>query len=176
MKLRKISKDQKQNIKKFSKEIFKQYGLKYIYSLRENGCVISCLSMLLGQSFDDTVKDMEPYWWNEAADEGTDDDAWAQYLAAKGYAYQDICYEYTPLDKLIEPWPLKPFAPIHMCFVYAYGPHAVILLNDGRVLDPNDETIKSLSEYHRVYRMVGLWKVSEQLEFVNHLQPKPVVQ
>lgn len=141
-------------------------SVQYVKTAEQNGCVIACLAMITEQSFYDVLSDMDRYWKNEGQDEGTDDIAWVHYLSAHGYAIQDIDHEYTPDDKLIKPWPLKPFAPIHMLFVYADGPHAVVMLNDGTIYDPNDVLIKSITEYHRVYRMIGIWKVRNEMDFI----------
>lgn len=140
--------------------------VKYVKTAEDNGCVISCLAMITGQTFQEVLSGMEHYWKNEGQHEGTDDIAWMHYLSARGYAIQDIDHEYVPEDRLIAPWPIQPFAPIHMMFVYAEGPHAVVMDEHGVIFDPNDPTAKSRFDYHRVYRIIGIWKVRESMEFV----------
>jgi hypothetical protein len=141
-------------------------SIKYVRTGEENGCVIACLAMITGKTFKQVIAEMRPYWDNEGMFEGTDDDAWMQYLAAHGYAYNYISDDYTPQDRLLKNWPVAPFAPIHICFVHASGPHAVIMSSTGEIFDPNDNKIKSLTEYHRVYRIVGIWKVTEKMELL----------
>jgi len=141
-------------------------SVQYVKTAEDNGCVISCLAMITGQSFGDVLVGMEQYWKNEGQHEGTDDIAWFHYLSARGYAIQDVDHEYVPEDRLIKPWPIKPFAPIHMMFVYADGPHAVIMDKNGDIFDPNDPLMKSCQQYHRIYRVVGIWKVCDSLEFL----------
>lgn len=148
--------------------------VKYVKTEKSNGCVVACLAMITDVTFDEVLNGMEQYWKNEGAEQGTDDPAWMAYLSARGYAIQDIDHEYIPEDRLIVPWPIKPFAPIHILFVYAEGPHAVVMLNDGTILDPNDPLIKSRHEYHRVYRIIGIWKVGEELDFIKSKQ-EPVI-
>lgn len=147
----------------------------YVETAEPNGCVIACLAMITNQTFYDVLQEMEHYWKNEGEEEGTDDAAWIAYLAARGYAIQDIEHEYVPEDRLIKPWPLKPFAPIHMLFVYAEGPHAVIMDEDGIIFDPNDALMKAQSDYHRVYRTVGIWKVREPLDFIKKIEERKAV-
>ena len=146
-------------------------NIQYIQSEEEHACVIACLAMIVGKSFREVFSEMERYWKNEGQFEGTDDYAWMAYLSARGYAIQDIDHEYSPEDRLIDPWPLKPFAPIHILFVYSEGPHAVIMLSDGTILDPSNPHITSRHQYHRVYRMVGVWQVSQALPFIKTEQP-----
>lgn len=140
------------------------HKIKYVKTAEENGCVVASLAMLVGKDFYTVLNEMKCHWNTEGQFEGVADDAWMQYLAKSGYAIQDIDHDYSPEDRLIETWPLKPFAPIHMCFVYAEGPHAIVLDKKGKVYDPNDPLITKLSEYHRVYRMVGVWKVGKPLK------------
>jgi hypothetical protein len=140
--------------------------ITYVKAVEDNSCMIACLAMVMGKTFDDVFADMDRYWKNEGHSMGTSDDAWIAYLSAHGYAIQDIDHEYTPDERLINPWPIKPFAPIHIVFVYSEGSHAVVMLQDGTILDPTDIHYKSRHEYHRVYRIVGVWKVRESLDFI----------
>lgn len=136
----------------------------YVPHRIENDCVIACLAMITGESYERVFKGVEEQWNLRGAHEGME--AWTAYLAARGYALQDISHEYEPEDRLIKPWPLEPFAPIHLCFVYDEGEHATVMLEDGLIMDPNDHRISRLSEYRRVYRMVGVWKVRPPMAFV----------
>ena len=135
--------------------------VEYVESDEPSGCVIACLAMVTGKSYQEVKQGMRQYWKNEGSDNGTNDEAFEAYLAARGYAVQHLSHDYIPEDKLIEPWPPAPWAPIHTADVYADGGHAVVVLHDGTVLDPNDTGIKSLDQYHRVYAMQGIWKVSD---------------
>ena len=125
----------------------------------QNMCVIACLAMITGQTLKQTLKGMERFWNNEGMFEGVREEPFYQYLSARGYAIQTIDHDYEPEDSLTKPWPPAPWAPIHCCDVYAEGPHAVIMLHNGKILDPNDRKVKTLSEYHRVYSVQGIWKV-----------------
>lgn len=122
--------------------------------------------MITGQTYDGVLVGMEQYWKNEGSEQGVDDVAWMAYLAARGYAIQDVSHEYDPEDRLIDPWPIEPFAPIHIVFLYDEGPHGVIMDHEGRIYDPNDKDKRRMDEYYRIYRIVGVHKVSEPLPFI----------
>ena len=139
--------------------------INYVESDEENGCVIACLAMITGKSFQEVKQGMREFWKNEGMDEGTNDQAFEAYLAARGYAIQHFSHDYIPEDKLLEPWPPAPWAPVHCLDVYADGPHAIVMLHDGTIYDPNDTGMKSIDQYHRVYAVQGIWKVSELNQF-----------
>jgi hypothetical protein len=143
--------------------------VRYVESDDGVSCVLACLAMVTGKTIIEVREGMKQYWYNEASENGVGDEAFEAYLAARGYAVQHISHDYVPEDKLVTPWPPKPWAPIHVCDVYYQGPHAVVMLWDGRILDPNDTGLTSLDQYHRVYAVQGIWKVSdaEPIEVVN---------
>lgn len=145
----------------FSKLKFPIPKVEYVESDDNVSCVLACLAMVTGKTVAQVRDGMRQYWYNEAAEQGTNDEAFEAYLSARGYAVQQISHDYVPEDKLITPWPPDPWAPIHVCDVYEHGPHAVVMLYDGVVLDPNDTGMKSLDQYHRVYAVQGIWKVSD---------------
>jgi hypothetical protein len=123
----------------------------------KNMCVLACLAMVTGTTLETVLKNMEQFWKNEGQHQGTGEEPFYQYLAVRGYAVQHIAHDYIPGDKLLEPWPPSPWAPIHTADVYHDGPHAVVVLHDGKVLDPNDTERSRLDQYHRVYAIQGIW-------------------
>lgn len=78
------------------------------------------------------------------------------YLAEHGFAVAPKYRHYYPLATDRELWPVEPFADIHICTVMTNRSHAVIMLNDGAVLDPNLETVMRLSDYSRVDMIAGV--------------------
>ena len=133
----------------------------YVESDDKVSCVLACLAMVTGKSVAQVRDGMRQYWHNEASEQGTSDEAFEAYLSARGYAIQHVSHDYLPEDRLIKPWPPEPWAPVHVCDVYEQGPHAVVMKHDGTVLDPNDTGMTSLSQYHRVYAVQGIWKVTD---------------
>lgn len=143
--------------------------MQFVESELDNSCIISALAAITDQTFNEVLEGMREYWNNEGEYGGVDDPAWVAYLAANGYAIQDISHEYVPHDCFIDEWPIPPFAPAHLVFVYSDGPHGIAMDANGRVYDGNDPNLISLSQYKRVYRIVGIWPVGKvNLKFKNH--------
>jgi hypothetical protein len=135
--------------------------VRYRRTLIKNGCVIGCLAMVTGESFHAVKRGMLEYWQEEGQFLGVSDEAFDEYLAQRGYATQYLRHEYTPKQMLRTPWPPAPWAPIHVCDVFDEGRHAVVMLEDGRVLDPNDRKRSTLAQYHRVFAVCGIWRVGD---------------
>jgi len=141
----------------------KKRGLKYVYAKRNNSCVVACLAMVTGQTFERTLKGLGPYWEDKGQFEGIGDDVFEEYLAARGWAVQNIRHEYAPEIRLRTKWPPKPWAQLHVADVFDQGMHAVVMCADGYVLDPNDTKKHSLADYHRVFGVTGLWKIGDSM-------------
>lgn len=136
---------------------------RYVRSAKPNGCVVASIAMVTGETFHQVRRGMLEYWQDKGQFEGVGDSIFEQYLAQKGYAVQYLHHEYEPRFQLRKRWPPPPFAPIHVCDVFDEGMHAVVMLADGRVLDPNDKTRRALTDYHRVFSVCGIWKVNDGL-------------
>jgi hypothetical protein len=126
--------------------------IKYITAVNADVSIIACLAMITHQSYVDVATSL-----NCAENLN---DSWLPYLAANGYAAQDIWHDYLPEQRLIDSWPIRPFAPIHILTISGVPRSYSIMLDDGTVLDPLDINIRSRYQYHRVYRITGLWPVS----------------
>lgn len=137
--------------------------IKYVKAESDTGCIVACLAMVTGQTYKKVLKGLQEYWNIEGHLNGVNDETFEAYLAARGYAVQYINHDYIPEERLLKPWPIKPFAPVHICDVYAEDMHGVVMLNDGRIYDPHNKRIRSLNEYSRVYSIAGIWKVTDKL-------------
>jgi hypothetical protein len=80
-------------------------------------------------------------------------------LGENGWAVQEKWPHYSPAGTGRPWWPLRPWAPLHLCAVHSDGWHCVVMLPDGTVLDPLTPRPRRLTHYHEVYEMVGLWRV-----------------
>lgn len=118
--------------------------------------------MVTGESFALVRKGLLEFWQDEGQFQGIGDAVFDEYLAQRGYAIQYQRHEYRPRFLLRASWPPKPWAPIHVADVFDQGLHAVVVLQDGRVMDPSDRKRRALGEYHRVFGMCGVWKVGER--------------
>ena len=140
--------------------------IKYVKAALTNSCVPACLAMVTGKTLKRVIKDIYEHWENEGRYQGIDDDIIDQYLSKNGYAVQRINHEYEPNKLLIPQWPIKPFAPVHIVYVWSTNPpgmHAVVMLKDGTIYDPSNRRIKDVSMYQRVFGITGIWKVTDKI-------------
>jgi hypothetical protein len=88
-------------------------------------------------------------------------DVWLEQL---GYAVlRRYGRFYSPLHAdRTSPWPCEPFADVHICEVpTGSGYHAIVLMRDGTVLDPNADAPRRLSDYPEVTNIAGIFKVCD---------------
>lgn len=138
-------------------------SINYVKSVVDNDCVPACLAMVTNTTLEYVLNSLQPYWLETGQFDGVDYPIAAAWLASQGYAMQPIDHDFSPKQQLIQEWPIKPWAPAHLVYVFDKGSHCVVMDNSGWVLDPNDITISSLNQYYRIYSVVGIWKVSDQL-------------
>lgn len=138
-------------------------AVSYVKATNLDDCIVACLAMITNKSFTEVnLTDVHL-------------DNWVAYLSAHGYAIQDVQHDYTPEHRLVSPWPVKPFAPIHIMFVHDIGNRPVIMLQDGVILDPMNIQNHTRHKYHRIYRFVGIWKVGDALEFIKPTTPASTI-
>jgi hypothetical protein len=128
----------------------------------EWGCFIAAMAMVTGKTYAQVKAETGETYTNKSASYYSTD----QYLTQNGYAYarlwsfnqfaQDADKNNVPM----EPWPPKPFAPVHVCLVTMSMGHFVVMLADGTVFDPTVEAEKKLTDYERVNWVAGVWPIS----------------
>jgi ABC-type bacteriocin/lantibiotic exporter with double-glycine peptidase domain len=134
--------------------------IKRIAQKDSHGCAVASLAMVTGHDYD-RIKAFFP-----RADFTKSGIAFYQaeeYLARHGFAVRRFTLYDPTTNEPREPWPVAPFADVHMCeVVTAKGAHSVVMLRDGRVLDPWNESRDSLShpDYVKVYFVAGVYKVA----------------
>ena len=132
--------------------------ITYVKQRGETDCVIACLAMVTGKSYDETLEVFAPYW-DKYSEEGVGDNAFYQYLGDNGYLVQTFkkFYEPTQSNRII--WPIEPFAPVHVLGVdYLGDEHGIVMDKDGLIFDPYDSKKIGLYEYQIVYEIIGIWK------------------
>lgn len=132
--------------------------MNHVRQKHANGCVIACLSMITGIPYDEII----PEFYGDRSKVGISDFQWDVWLAQKGYAIARKYKHYgvQHADRIV--WPCEPFADAHICQVqFANGSHAIVLLRDGIVLDPNSDVLGKLSDYPSINNICGVWKVGE---------------
>jgi len=116
--------------------------------------------MIGGQTYAGVVAQ---YPWVVEGEGGCDIDTVSyDYLWRHGFAWQQVFpfepRRACPADVSMSewrklhgrtPWPPSPWAEAHLCQVETSQSHAVVMLADGRVLDPLDPSPRRLSDYGR---------------------------
>jgi hypothetical protein len=128
------------------------------------GCMVACLAMVTGKSYAE-VKAWEGFSGKNFRDPSqglTYHDA-MQYLTDHGFATA-LRFRWLPGCKddghhTRDPWPTAPYAPAHIISVQG-SRHAVVLLPDGAVFDPQQATPRHIGEFGvDVAYMIGVFKV-----------------
>lgn len=136
----------------------------YVAQPNGYGCSIACVAMVVGK----TYEEMEA-WFVESGmpingmAKGLHSGVYFEALHRHGFAIQQR-YKYDTIAGTSHlAWPPKPFAPLHIAATrVAAGSHAIVLLGDGRVLDPFNRERDSLThpDYHAVDFVAGIWRVA----------------
>jgi hypothetical protein len=92
-----------------------------------------------------------------------------EYLTEAGYAvarlYRWRSFFIGGSAPLREPWPPEPFGEIHVCEVEVYEAaptyHFVVMVADGKCLDPLTPDPKRLADYFRVLNIAVVVKKPE---------------
>lgn len=147
--------------------------ITYVQQKHPNGCLVAAVAMILGRTYEDLHDEVRPQigvWKGgkcvagefDFAKEGWNMSDAYQVLCEAGFAIHSR-YKFTWLGAAErEEWPPKPWAPVHLCEVITSMPHAVVMLSDGAVLDPNRPPGTfpgNLDYYSRVISVTGCWKV-----------------
>ena len=123
-----------------------------------NGCVVASLAMIVGKSYAEVKAELPPKDLSTGAFTAFTAES---YLYEHGYVLLKKWKHICSLDKDREQWPVEPFAPVHYVQVVNGDQgkaHAVVLLENGDVLDPwADATPKKLTDYAQVNEIIGVW-------------------
>lgn len=114
--------------------------IRYVRQLDECGCALACTAMVLGLTYEEARERFgDP-------GNGWGPMRWEEELARAGWAWQFLWRGDQRTNQHRTPWPLAPWAELHMLGV-AGGRHQVLMLGDGLILDPWDESRKTLAAY-----------------------------
>lgn len=137
------------------------------------GCWVAAMAMIVGKSYAEVKAETGNTWQDGGHRWKTE-----QYLAQHGFAVmpyfdsdqfrqnEEPNEHGIRLNKRWQQWPFVPFAPVHICLVTSGptgGGHIVVMLADGRVLDPATPDTRRLSEYFETREMIGVWPVRAAL-------------
>jgi hypothetical protein len=132
--------------------------IKHVRQEDPYGCGHACLAMILGKSYSDVRAELgDP-------GRGQTHQLWLEMLGRHGHTYQHF-FRYNPVtNQPREPWPLQPWAPVHLASVDAgHGPgsHVIVINHDGTVLDPARDTPSRFDAYGGVIWMLGIWPLPQ---------------
>lgn len=120
------------------------------------GCALACLAMVLDRSYEAVRSDFGDPGFGHVYT------TWMPYLAFHGWAVQAI-FRHDPVKVATrDPWPLAPWADLHLCSVdagHGEGSHLVVMDRGGGVHDPAREGIGLMSDYPSVSYICGLFDV-----------------
>jgi hypothetical protein len=136
--------------------------IKFVFQDDDLGCMVACLAMILGKTYFECKQYFSPQ--HDFVTEGTYLDYCLEVLLQEGYAWQARWQHSARRRTQNTPWPPAPWADLHWVMVANLrngGQHGVIMLRDGRVLDPCWGVIQGLHRYPAVYETVAIYKVSD---------------
>lgn len=112
--------------------------------------------MITGQTYQEVKSAFTDRDWVSEAGGVPAELAAPAYLSEFGFAFAPKYQHHSYFKKALDVWPAEPFADIHICKVMGSRSHAVLMLRDGTVLDPNCEKPRRLSDYVRVDMIAGV--------------------
>ena len=135
-----------------------------------NGCGIAAAAMIVRCTYREAREAICP-GWDGAMPPGSY--AIDQFLCHRGYEVIRLRDHYFPtrligiFGGLVEDWPPAPFAALHLCSVvpsldHWNESHAVVMLADGSVLDPNSPVPRRLNDYPHVTLVAEVRKVAHE--------------
>lgn len=152
-------------------------SIRWVRQWHASGCGVAVLAMLTGRPYGEIVKRIAGHDgsghdgdWNAhgvthltldrvLAEEGF----WLQRHYAAWHAdYEEPVTDPAPVRRAVpkpgHTWPPEPWAPVHYASVQQPSGHGhfVVMLADGRVLDPLREGFYSLSDWPAVNQVTGL--------------------
>ncbi len=130
--------------------------IRWVGQEEGKGCAVACVAMVLSLSYWN-ARALFPHFDPEAGVLPLDA---IRVLGEYGWASVEKFPHYSPEKVDRRRWPLSPFAPVHLVQVISTGCHAVLLLEDGTVLDPLYNRERALHQYKRVLSITGLWRVA----------------
>lgn len=134
--------------------------LTFVYQPEAMGCCIAAVAMIVGQPYFEVKQYLNVE--HDLTTRGTNLGVVADLLDHYGFAVQTRYRHQPRLEGDRQVWPCEPWADVHFCEVIntrAAGQHAVVLLRDGRVLDPYWGVLQGLHRYPRVVSMTAVFKV-----------------
>lgn len=134
--------------------------IRWVGQKHANGCLPACVAMVLGEAYDTICAALSAV--PQSGHDGDWDAHGLDYMPAdrllgeRGYFLRRVFVAWN-----LEPWPPRPFAPVHIAQVVqpSNNQHFVVMDELGRVFDPLHEGVFQLSDWTKVNNVVGLVRV-----------------
>lgn len=140
----------------------KDLPLKFVYQRQRSDCLVAATAMAIGKPYRDVLFAYD--LTHDFSDEGMHMHAAASILDRYGYAVQ---WRYATDPRLNyaarNPWPPAPWADVTICDVRTLSEHcdhAIVLLRDGRVLDPYWGVLQGMHRFTKVNSMMAVYAVN----------------
>jgi len=135
--------------------------VRLVYQPESCGCVLAAVATIVGKSYRDVRHrvGMDHDYTKQGSHMGIA----YELLAEFGYAIQLRYRNNQRLNAPREEWPCSPWADLHIAEVRNLADttmHAVVVLRDGRVLDPWWGVVDGLHRYPRVLNIAGVFRVA----------------
>lgn len=133
---------------------------KHVRQVDEFGCGLACLAMVMNTTYDE-VQTMFSIFNGRGVYTRQVDEFLASYgFAVARYFKRTFLRGNSTRGNKREHWPIKPFAPIHICLVKVKPEskfnHFIIMLDNGIILDPDKEGTHTLDSYHDILHIAGI--------------------
>lgn len=138
----------------------KDLPVKVVIQPEPSGCGLAALATVAGLTYED-VRSLI-HIDRDFTKEGTFESELQSLFDRLGFAWQFRTAFEARLGTKRAQWPCAPWAPIHLSFVKnlsnnAY--HFVVMLKDGRVIDPWWGVVQGLHRYPEVLSIYGMYRV-----------------
>jgi hypothetical protein len=135
--------------------------IRFVFQPEKSGCGVAALAMVSGK----TYLEARQYFTLERdfSETGMYDSELQEALVANGFAIQYFRrFESRLGGSERSPWPMAPVSNMAICQVKNLRDshwHYVVLLRDGRVLDPTFGVIQGLHRFPEVSNVVAIYRV-----------------
>lgn len=143
--------------------------IPFLYQEEDCGCGIAALAMATRRSYSEVRRlivmseDLSGHTIGAGVNVAQVDDI----LEQLGFAWQARYPSCHRLALPRDPWPCAPWADVHLCHVRNLsdsGHHYVVMIRDGRVLDPWWGVVQGLHRYPGVHSIKAVYAIRDLTE------------
>lgn len=143
---------------------YEDLPLKLVIQPENCGCALAAVATVVGKTYAEVRQYI--HMDRDFTQQGTYDNEMLSLLEVFGYSYQSRSRWVSRLDAEREQWPCEPWADVHLCVVRNLPDtsyHMVVMLRDGRVLDPWWGVVQGLHRYSAVLSIHAVYPIKEEV-------------